>query len=81
VRRCQDRSLGDVPFLRHTYAKRFSRAGSSMGRDRRSTRPCRAHHGKEYAHLAPNYVADTVRAALPQLGVSTMTTVITLSRA
>jgi hypothetical protein len=25
---------------------------------------------KHYAHLAPNYVADTVRAALPPLGVS-----------
>jgi hypothetical protein len=24
---------------------------------------------KHYAHLAPSYVADTVRAALPPLGV------------
>ena len=24
---------------------------------------------KHYAHLAPNYVADTVRAALPALGI------------
>jgi hypothetical protein len=25
---------------------------------------------KHYAHLSPSYVADTVRAALPPLGVS-----------
>lgn len=24
---------------------------------------------KHYAHLAPNYIADTVRAALPTMGI------------
>jgi hypothetical protein len=33
---------------------------------------------KHYAHLAPSYVADTVRAALPGLGKIGETNVVTL---
>ena len=28
---------------------------------------------KHYAHLAPNYVADTIRANFPNLGIADMT--------
>ena len=35
---------------------------------------------KHYAHPAPNYVADTVRAALPPLGVSVDENVTALRR-
>ena len=33
---------------------------------------------KHYAHLAPNYIAETVRAALPPLGVVDDPTVVPL---
>jgi integrase len=57
--------------LRHSYASALAGRGVPMGviaaqlghSDTRMTE-------KHYAHLAPNYVADTVRAALPPLGVS-----------
>jgi integrase len=56
--------------LRHTYASTLAMRGVPMGviaaqlghADTRMTE-------KHYAHLAPNYVADTVRAALPALGI------------
>ena len=56
--------------LRHTYASALAMRGVPMGviaaqlghSDTRMTE-------RHYAHLAPNYVADTVRAALPALGV------------
>ncbi|MFO1136032.1 MAG: site-specific integrase [Rhodoblastus sp.] len=55
--------------LRHTYASALAMRGVPMGviaaqlghKDTRMTE-------KHYAHLAPNYVADTVRAALPRFG-------------
>jgi hypothetical protein len=34
---------------------------------------------KHYAHLSPNYVAETVRAALPSLGIMDKTNVATLA--
>jgi hypothetical protein len=34
---------------------------------------------KHYAHLSPNYVADTVRAALPVLGLVQKSNVATLT--
>jgi integrase len=57
--------------LRHTYASALAGRGVPMGviaaqlghADTRMTE-------KHYAHLSPNYVADTVRAALPPLGLS-----------
>lgn len=33
---------------------------------------------KHYAHLAPSYVSDTVRAALPGLGIIGVTNVVPL---
>lgn len=56
--------------LRHTYASSLAMKGVPMGviaaqlghADTRMTE-------KHYAHLAPNYVAETVRAALPALGI------------
>ncbi|MFO1101322.1 MAG: site-specific integrase [Methylocystis sp.] len=56
--------------LRHTYASSLAMKGVPMGviaaqlghADTRMTE-------KHYAHLAPNYVAETVRAALPTLGI------------
>ena len=56
--------------LRHTYASALAMKGVPMGviaaqlghADTRITE-------KHYAHLAPSYVAETVRAALPALGI------------
>jgi integrase len=56
--------------LRHTYASSLAMRGVPMGviaaqlghSDTRMTE-------RHYAHLSPNYVADTVRAALPALGI------------
>lgn len=55
--------------LRHTYASALAMQGVPMGviaaqlghADTRMTE-------RHYAHFAPNYVADTVRAALPNMG-------------
>ena len=56
--------------LRHTYASRLARNGVPMAviaaqlghSDTRMTE-------RHYAHLAPSYVADTVRAAFGPLGI------------
>ena len=56
--------------LRHTYASTLAMRGVPMGviaaqlghSDTRITE-------RHYAHLAPNYIADTVRAALPSFGI------------
>lgn len=56
--------------LRHTYASLLAMAGVPMGviaaqlghSDTRMTE-------KHYAHLAPSYVADTIRSSLPKLGI------------
>ena len=56
--------------LRHSYASRLAMQGVSMRviadqlghADTRMTE-------RHYAHLSPSYVADTVRAALPSLGI------------
>ena len=67
--------------LRHTYASALARRGVHMGviaaqlghADTRMTE-------KHYAHLAPSYVADTVRAALPALGIVERSSVVALVR-
>ena len=56
--------------LRHTYASALAMRGVPMGVIARQlghsdTRMTERH----YAHLSPNYVAETVRAALPALGL------------
>jgi integrase len=65
--------------LRHTYASSLAMRGVPMGviaaqlghSDTRMTE-------KHYAHLSPSYVADTVRAALPGLGIIDEMNVIVL---
>lgn len=60
--------------LRHTHASGLAMAGVPMGviaaqlghADTRITE-------KHYAHLAPSYVADTIRAAFPDMGLGTDT--------
>ena len=65
--------------LRHTYASSLAMKGVAMGviaaqlghSDTRMTE-------RHYAHLAPSYVADTVRAALPGMGIVEETNVVAL---
>jgi integrase len=67
--------------LRHTYASALAMRGVPMGviaaqlghADTRMTE-------KHYAHLAPNYVAATVRAALPTLGIVEESNVVSWAR-
>jgi integrase len=67
--------------LRHTYASALAMRGVPMGviaaqlghSDTRMTE-------RHYAHLSPNYVAETVRAALPTLGILDNTNVVSLKR-
>jgi integrase len=66
--------------LRHTYASALAMRGVPMGviaaqlghSDTRMTE-------KHYAHLSPNYVAETVRAALPALGLVAETNIKVLA--
>jgi integrase len=56
--------------LRHTYASSLAMNGAPMGviaaqLGHADTRVTERH----YAHLAPNYIADTVRATLPTFGI------------
>ncbi len=61
--------------LRHTYASTLAMRGVPMGviaaqlghADTRMTE-------RHYAHLGPSYVSDTVRSALPSLGIAFNTT-------
>ncbi len=67
--------------LRHTYGSSLAMRGVPMGviaaqlghADTRMTE-------KHYAHLAPSYVADTIRAALPALGAFEPNNVVSLDR-
>lgn len=67
--------------LRHTYASRLAMKGVPMGviavqlghADTRMTE-------KHYAHMSPNYVAETVRAALPSLGIVEISNVMAMNR-
>ena len=66
--------------LRHTYGSSLAMKGVPMGviaaqlghSDTRMTE-------KHYAHLSPNYVADTIRASLPALGNVEKTNVTALA--
>jgi integrase len=69
---CKHAKLGDLTFheLRHTYASRLAMKGvplaviaSQLGHS--DTRMVEKHYG----HMAPSYVADTVRAAFDSLGI------------
>jgi integrase len=65
--------------LRHTYASALAMRGVPMGviaaqlghADTRMTE-------RHYAHLSPSYVAETIRAALPALGIVDKSSVTTL---
>jgi hypothetical protein len=66
--------------LRHTYASTLAMRGAPMGviaaqlghADTRMTE-------RHYAHLAPNYVSETIRALLPDMGLVDETNVVTLA--
>lgn len=67
--------------LRHTYASALAGKGVPLGviaaqLGHSDTRVTERH----YAHLCPNYVADTVRAALPSLGLSEPSNLIALRK-
>ena len=67
--------------LRHTYASSLAMRGVPMGviaaqLGQADTRMTERH----YAHLAPNYVAETVRAALSPLGIVDRLNVAALAR-
>jgi integrase len=65
--------------LRHTYASSLAMKGVPMGviaeqlghADTRMTE-------KHYAHLAPSYVAETIRTHFPTLGITGDTTIATM---
>jgi integrase len=67
--------------LRHTHGSTLAMRGVPMGviaeqlghADTRMTE-------KHYAHLAPSYVADTIRAHFPTLGIAGETTVVPMQR-
>jgi integrase len=67
--------------LRHTYGSALAMKGVPMGviaaqlghSDTRMTE-------RHYAHLSPNYIADTVRASLPALGDFAAGNVVSLDR-
>ena len=66
-------SVENVTFhtMRHTYASNLAMRGVPMSvianaLGHSSTRMVESH----YAHLSPSYVADTIRANLPKLGIS-----------
>jgi integrase len=67
--------------LRHTHGSTLAMCGVPMGviaeqlghADTRMTE-------KHYAHLAPSYVADTIRAHFPTLGIAVDTTVTAMKR-
>lgn len=66
--------------LRHTHASHLAMRGVPMAviakqlghADTRMTE-------KHYAHLAPNYVADTIRANFPNLGITETNNIVPLS--
>jgi integrase len=65
--------------LRHSYASTLAMRGVPMGIIAAQL----GHSGtrmteKHYAHLSPNYIAETVRAALPALGIVESTNVETM---
>jgi integrase len=67
--------------LRHTHGSTLAMRGVPLGviaeqlghADTRMTE-------KHYAHLAPSYVADTIRAHFPTLGIAADTTVTAMNR-
>lgn len=79
-RRAKIEPAATFHILRHTYASLLAMRGVPMGviaaqlghADTRMTE-------KHYAHLSPNFVAETIRAALPDLGGGSKSNVVALS--
>lgn len=78
---CAVAKVGALTFheLRHTYASRLVMAGAPLAvvaaqLGHTDTRMVEKHYG----HLAPSYVADTVRATFTSMGVVEESTVVTL---
>src|SRR5262249_9935607 len=68
------------PVLRHTHGSTLAMRGVPMGVIAEQL----GHAGtrmteKHYAHLAPSYVADTIRAHFPTLGIAADETVVNMS--
>jgi integrase len=67
--------------LRHTHASHLAMKGVGLGviaaqlghADTRMTE-------RHYAHLAPSYVADTIRAHFPKLGIAGESTVVAMKK-
>ena len=65
--------------LRHTYGSALAMKGVPMGVIAKQL----GHAGtrmteKHYAHLSPSYIADTIRANFPDLGISPKENVVTI---
>ena len=76
--------MGALTFhgLRHSYASRLVMSGAPLAvvaaqLGHSDTRMVEKHYG----HLAPSYVADTVRAAFTSMGVVEESNVVPLSKA
>jgi integrase len=67
--------------LRHTHGSTLAMRGVPMGviaeQLGHADTPMTEKH---YAHLAPSYVADTIRANFPEVGVASETTLAPLKR-
>lgn len=81
---CEGAKVGALTFheLRHTYASRLVMAGAPLAvvaaqLGHSDTRMVEKHYG----HLAPSYVADTVRNAFTSMGVVEETNVVPLKKA
>jgi integrase len=67
--------------LRHSYASALVQRGVPMGviaaqLGRSDTRITEKH----YAHLSPNYIADTIRQALPNLAAADAGNVVPMAK-
>jgi hypothetical protein len=68
--------------LRHTHASTLAMRGMPMAViARQLSHPDPRMTEKHYAHLAPNYVADTIRAKFPKLGIAEAPSVVVSLRA
>lgn len=64
--------------LRHTLASRLAQRGAPLGVVAAALGNTEAMAAKHYAHLSPNYVADTIRQAAGEMGLATDSRVVTL---
>jgi len=70
-----------IHVLRHTHASILAMQAVPMAVIARQLGHCDTRMTeKHYAHLAPNYVADTIRGSFPRLTGATSTIVVHFSR-